>query len=53
VAAFGKNERSATSPTREAEKEAKPDERAGEQHLDVTPIAVPTVTGTVTGQQAG
>ncbi len=53
VAAFGKRECPATSPTREAEKEAPPDERAGEQNLDVTPIAVPTVTGTVTGQQAG
>ncbi len=52
VAAFGKGEIPAESPTRESVKEAKPDERAGERSLDTataSPIAVPTVTGTVTG----
>jgi integrase len=54
VAAFGKSERPAASPAREAVQEAKLDERAGERSLDAappSPIAVPTVTGTVTGGQ--
>ncbi|MDA2911721.1 hypothetical protein MYX04_12440 [Nitrospiraceae bacterium AH_259_D15_M11_P09] len=52
VAAFGKGEIPAESPTRESVKAAKPDERAGERSLDTataSPIAVPPVTGTVTG----
>jgi len=54
VAAFGKSVTPAVSPAREAIQSARPDERAGEQSLDAvpaSPIAVPTVTGTVTGGQ--